>query len=206
MGPDNWQATANDLRLIALYNPRLALMLVRGQPVNPRAYTMEVRFTQTSVDQAPVDSRFAEQFYQDCWLQQITYTLHRPSYLTGSPYKCQSDDYTARRPYVEMYIRLEGAEHNELIENFAPLENIAATHSDRAFACRGFVIPSRTNIKSQSRILRTLGETEVPYIIKMTFSVLELTGCNLRSVDESVAIEQLQRIGLRPCFTPPACR
>lgn len=198
-----WQNLAYDLRTIALLNPRLALMLVRGQPIAPRAYNIRLQWDQVTAGQR-ISGSLDERMYQDCWVQQLTYTVRRADANLGAFDRAENDEYTKRNPYVDVDIRIEGTERYQLTEGLTPLENIATTSdAERNYMNRGWTIGTDQNIFIDGVLQRTLAEDEVPYVVAITLSVLELSGCRLHTIAYADAVCALQHMGLYPKEAPP---
>lgn len=166
-----------DMKSLALASPFVAWMLMQGKPLVARTYSIELRWDSWASGQVLPEVGFAEKFYQPFWVQDITYTLRRPLYAPGVMGKLQDDEYCKRNPYVDITMR-QSKPRYDLFEGFQPLENVATTLSERKYGKRGWVLPEDSNLFVIARNNRTLGETEVPYVITLTFSGLELSGCD----------------------------
>lgn len=180
-------------------NPVLALTLVRDHPpLVPNSYSIEAEFNDTSAGKQTEPS-FRTEFYQDSWVQQAFYTLRRDAYLAGSPLKWQSDFYARAMPYVDFEGQLVSFDKNVITAWAQPLENLFPTPGSCQptgfMAHEGFVFPKMSNMWTRFTLRRTLDETELPYVITLTFLVKELQGCRMAPVSPLEAIAELKSMG-----------
>lgn len=195
---NGFQQLTSDLRTLALLNPRLALMLARGQPIAPRSYSLALEWDVVALG-TEVNDTFRDNFYQDCWIQNFTYTIRCPSANPGSLFKLMVDSHRKENPYINVEIKVEGPDRFPITDNLQPLENICTTRdNERNLLNRAWVIQKDQNIRIRAVLDRTLGETEIPLTLYLTMNVLELSGCNLRSIGYDEAVCALRKMGIYP--------
>lgn len=193
-----WKEVAYDLRMIALQNPRLALMLARGQPMAPRSYTMALVWDSGAVGQR-VSNALQERMYQDAWIQQFTYTLRAPFANEGSLWKLQADSYRKENPYINVDMRVEGPDRFEITNGFVPLETICTTRgNERRLLNEAWTITRDQNLFVDAVLDRNLLVDEIPTTLWLTVSCMELSGCNLRTIGYQEAVCALRRMGVYP--------
>ena len=180
-------------------NPVLALTLVKDHPpLVPNSYSIVAEFETTAAGDS-VEPSFRTEFYQDSWVQQAFYTVRREGYLIGSPYKWQADEYNRRNPYVDFEGQLVSWDKNVVTAWAQPLENIfpvpGACSPSGFMASDGYVFPKSSNMWTRFTLRRTLDQTELPYVITVTFLVKELQGCRMRPVSPMEAIAELKDLG-----------
>lgn len=194
------------LREVALTSPLLAYMLTRGYPLVPRAYSIELRWDSSASDQL-LDGdtqKFNEKLYQMFWVQDVTYTVRRPLFNVGVFGAREQDEYCKLNPYVDVRIDAKGDTDYKFTDGFQPLENLCKTSGNpRAWASRNLVLNKNANLIVQAYNRRAFAELEVPYIVTLTFSGLELSGCKLPSWDYDEVVCKLRDEGIYPL---PAAR
>ena len=117
----NFNALAQDLRTIALLNPRLALMLARGQPWAPRTYTIPIRWDTITAEQ-PITNQLSERLYQDCWLSDIIYSVECPNLAPGNVWQSVIEESYAKRcgAFITLELEVQGPDRLAL----KPLQGI----------------------------------------------------------------------------------
>lgn len=195
-----WPINMDMIRGIAMLNPRLAFMLVRGNQLVPRAYNIEVTFEDAAKDQV-LSGALYERMFQDAWIKDLRYTIRREDAFAGNIAKWQSDNYAALESYVDVFIRIEGQDKYRITNSYTPLESIAS-HTNGAPGANvlgnAWTITRDQNFYVDFKLRRTLLDDEVPYNIVFTLHVLELSGCSLKAVDYTEALCALRKIGICP--------
>lgn len=195
-----WPINMDMIRSIAMLNPRLAFMLVRGNQLVPRAYNIEVTFEDTAKDQI-LNGALYERMFQDAWIRDLRYTIRRPALFAGNIFKWQSDYYAALESYIDVFIRIEGQDKYRITNSYSPLESVM-THVKGAPGANvlgnAWVITRDQNFYIDFRTQRELLQDEVPYTIIVTLHVLELSGCDLKAVDYTEALCALRKVGICP--------
>jgi len=196
-----WANLADNLRTIALLNPRLALMMAKGQPMAPRSYQLNINWDDAGTVGSIVTTAFQERFYQPVWIQQFVYNIRAPQANNGSLFKPIIDAYRNETPWINVSLRIEGPDRFQLTEGYIALENIATTRgNDRDLLNNAWVIDQDQNLFVDAILDRNLAEDEIPYVLQMTMTGLELSGCNLRQVGYQEAVCALKEMGLYPQF------
>lgn len=195
----DWKTLGVDLRSIAMLNPRLALMLTRGQPLAPRAYNIRIQFDQGTSGET-IDSEMDERLYQDVWIQNLAYTVRRPNANEGVIDRAQVDEYTKLNPYVDVEMRVAGTEKYELTNSLTPLENIAQSRNVRDYLNKAWTLGVDQNLKVRGVLQRNLAEDELPYLVILTLTVIEVSGCNLHTIAYADAVCALKTMGIYPSF------
>jgi len=195
-----WPINMDMIRSIAMLNPRLAYLLVRGNQLVPRAYNIEVTFEDTAADEELTGALY-ERMFQDAWIRDLRYTIRRPDAFAGNIAKWQSDNYAALESYIDVFVRIEGIDKYKITNSFTPLESIAS-HTNGAPGANvlgnAWVVTRDQNIYVDFKTKRTLLEDEVPYTVIMTIHMLELSGCSLKAVDYTEALCALRKVGICP--------
>jgi hypothetical protein len=196
-----FQQVAYDLRTIALLNPRLALMLARGQPLAPRAYNMGLLFDAGAVGTI-IRNSFQERMYQDGWIQSFTYTIRCPLADAGSIWKLAVDTMRKQNPYISIDMRVEGPDRFEITNGPTPIENAITTLNEyRNLLNKAWVIGRDSNLFVAATLDRNFSDGEfgeIPMTLWITMNCLELSGCNLRAIGFSEAVCALKRMDLYP--------
>ena len=202
----SWPVSVEMVRSIAMLNPRLAYMLVRGHQLVPRAYNISVTFEDTAAQQQ-LRGRLSENMYQDGWIKDLRYTIRRPDMFAGSIFKSQSDYYNCLEPYIDVYIAIDGQDKYLITNNFTPLESVAKHANGPAgvnVLGNAWVVARDQNIFVDFQTQRDLDPDEVPYRVTLTIHMLELSGCDLRAVNYTEALCALRKMGMCPEGCPPA--
>ncbi len=199
---DIWRHIAQYLQPIALTNPRLAVMLARGQPIEPQVYTMGLQWDTGAVG-TDVENHFAERMMNPALLTGMTYTLQSEAWLGGSYLKPIAENHRNSGPtYINVEMRIEGADRYTITKNPTPIENIAISgpNSDRNLINNGWVIDDNANLWIKGYLGRTFSGEEIPLTLYISFTMLELSGCNLRSIGFNEAVCALRKMGLYPSY------
>lgn len=200
MEESNFAALAQDLRTIALLNPRLALMLARGQPWAPRTYNMTLQWNAVTAE-IPVNQNLSERLYQDQWLSDIVYSVECPNIAPGSVWKPIIEEAygksVGRFIMVEMEVR--GPDRYRITNEPTPLANICSIDSRQGkLLDRAWVLTHDQNLYIRATNHRAFAITEVPTIVTLTLCVKELSGCNLRNISYDEAVCSLRKMGYYP--------
>ncbi len=190
----SWPINMDLVRSIAMINPRLAYMLVRGHQLVPRAYNIVGTF-QAVTDGQTIQGALQERMYQDAWIREFRYTIKRKDFINGNAYKGQSDYFNMKMPYINVDFRIHGEDKYQLTNEFTPLENVC---NDASIFGNAWVITRDQNLQVQFTNTRTFAGTEVPYEVTLTMLVYELSGCNFRAVDYTEALCKLRQLGVCP--------
>lgn len=199
--PDNKtliEEVANDLRVIALANPKLAFMLTRGKPLEKRVYTLDLQWDTAAANQPIRDLRLDDKMFQMFWIHDITYTLRRPNFAPGVFWNRQQDEYAKRNPYVDVAVNVVGPGNRELTRGLTPIENFCSTTSSGHFRNELWVLTENQNISVDAVNTRAFGDGETPYLIQMSFSGLELSGCELPGTPWDDVVCRLREEGIYP--------
>ena len=191
-------SAAHDLRTLALYNPKLAFMLTRGQPMETQFLNIEFQFDSIDANQTLRGAQFSDKMFQFFWIQHIFYTVRRPTFNYGVFGAREQDEYAKRNPYVDIHMRMVGRERYILTQGMTPLENIADPAGSIHPRKYDWVLTEDSNISVDAENTRAFAETEVPYIIRMTFVGKQLSGCKLPGNGWDEVVCQLRNEGLYP--------
>ena len=196
----NFQALAYDLRSIALLNPRLALMLARGQPWAPRTYNIELRWD-TPASEYPIEQHLSERLYQDCWLSGISYTVDAPNVALGNPFAPMIEQAYAQNcgNFILLSMRVEGPDRYEITNEFTPMGSICSHNNFQAnLLDKAWVLGHDQNLFVKAINTRAFDPSNVPTVVRLTLSVKELSGCNLRNIGYGEAVDALRVMGYYP--------
>ena len=199
-------SAAQDMRTLALYNPKLAFMLTRGQPMEQQFYDIDVQFDSPSADQILRGAMFSDKLFQFFWCQHILYTIRRPTYNNGVFGAREQDEYAKRNPYLDVHFRITGEEKFYITQELTPVECIAdpaGTVNPREY---DIVFTENSNVSIDVQNTRTFADTEVPYILRLTFVGKQLSGCKLPGCGFDAVVCQLRKEGLYPEVQDAALR
>lgn len=205
MSEMNFSALASDLRTIALLNPRLALMLARGQPWAPRSYNIDLRWD-TPAAETPIEQHLVSRLYQDCWLSDISYTVDAPNVGGGSIWQPIIQEAYARNigNWILATMRVEGPDRYEITNEGTPLGAFCSNGPFQGkLLDKAWVLTHDQNLfvrAVNTRAFRTTlqNPNEIPTTIRLTLSVKELSGCNLRNIGYDEAVCALRDMGYYP--------
>jgi hypothetical protein len=201
----NFNAIAYDLRTIALLNPRLALMLSRGQPWAPRTYNIELRWD-TPASEYPIEQHLNERLYQDCWISDIVYTVDAANVAVGSTWKPMIEQAYVQSAgnWILLDMRVEGPDRFQMTNEFTPMAAICSHNSfQQKLLDKAWVIGHDQNLFVKAINTRAFDvHTEVPTVVRLTLCVKELSGCNLRSIGYDEAVCALRDLDILPVFPP----
>jgi len=189
---------ADDVRKLALYNPKLAFMLTRGQPLQQRIYTVDIEFDAVAANQTLRNNQLDDKMFQMFWVQYMLYTIRRPLYNVGVFGAREQDEYCKLNPYVDIDFRLVGRERYSLTEGMTPLENVASPSSAPNPKALDWILTEDSNVSIDATNTRTFAETEVPYQVRLTLVGKELSGCELPNCGYDSVICQLRNEGFYP--------
>jgi hypothetical protein len=197
------EEAANEIRTLALANPKLAFMLTRGMPLEKRVYTITLQWDTIAANQYIRGQRFQDKMFQMFWIWDICYTVRRPSYSPGTFGVREQDEYCKLNPYIDISIDITGAGNRSITEGMVPLENFCTTTSSGAFKNEHWVLMENQNVSIDAVNTRAFLEAETPYIVTITFTGLELSGCQMPGIPWDNVTDLLREQGLYPL---PAAR
>jgi hypothetical protein len=192
------EEAANDIRTLALANPKLAFMLTRGQPLEKRVYSLELEWNLPAANQTIRGRRLQDKMFQMFWIHDICYTVRRPNYSPGTFGVREQDEYCKLNPYVNISIDITGAGNRSITEGMVPLENFCTTTSSGHFKHEHWILMENQNISVDAINVRTLQENEYPYTVTLTLSGLELSGCQMPGIPWDDVVSKLRADGLYP--------
>jgi len=195
-----WRDIAEYLRPIALVNPKLAVMLARGQPMQPQSYSMGMQFDTGGIG-TPVENHFTQNQMNPALITGVSYTIWTPGWLAGSLLKPIAENARQSGPtYLTWEWRIEGPDRYTITKNPAPIESMAVSgpNSDRNLINNGWVLDYNANLYIKAYLGRAFADEELPLTLWVTINMLELSGCNLRSISYSEAVCALRKMGLYP--------
>ncbi len=188
----------SQLKEIALASPQLALILAKEQPVlRPVAFEVKATFVSGEMG-AAVESAFEQRVFNDCWIQRVQYTVQRPNYAIGSPLRAFFEEQNKRSPSVDVLGKIDCEETWDFTRTPVPIETVFGSSGDTQgfMAFNGVVIPARGSPWMRFCLTRPLSESEIPYIVRVVFSVLEMKGSRYGSITKGDAITELRAMGI----------
>lgn len=197
-------AAADDVRKLALYNPKLAFMLTRGQPLEQRIYTVDIQFDSVTTNQTIRGNSLDDKMFQMFWVQYMLYTVRRPMFNVGVFGRLEQDEYCKLNPYIDIHVRLTGREKYEVTEGMTPLENVASPASHPNPKALDWILTQDSNISIDALNTRAFADLEVPYIVRLTLVGKELSGCELPGCAYDDVVCQLRKEGMYPAPAEPA--
>lgn len=198
MSQDVVKDAATDIRTLALYNPKLAFMLTRGQPLSPRIYNVTFQWDSPAANQVTRGVQLPENMYQMFWVKYMLYTIRRPEFNAGVFGQRQQDEFTKLNPYIDVYFRTTGRQKNEFTSDMTPLENLASPSGSTSPRRLDWVLSQDSNIAVSATNTRAFGEDEVPYIMTLSLVGMELSGCELPGCSYDEVICTLRNEKLYP--------
>lgn len=202
----NFDAVANDLRTIALLNPRLALMLARGQPLAPRTYTIPIRWDTVAAEQ-PITNQLSERLFQDCWISDLVYSVECPGIAPGNAFQPMIEEAFAKRcgAFIMLDLDVQGPDRFRITNEPVPLGTICSFDARQGkLLDKAWVIGHDQNLNVRATNHRAFTASQVPTILTLTLCVKELSGCNLRNISYDEAVCALRDMNLYPAPIPMA--
>lgn len=193
--------TQDQIQELVGCNPRLAYLIATRNPIMvPNSYTLQGTF-ETGAEGEAIEPVLSQSFVQDAWVQGVSFSIERPHYLTGSPFKAQADEYNKLNPYVTIETFTEGWDEEVQTQGPQPLQNVfspAGHENIKGFMDHlGYVFVRQTTFWSRLVLTRTLdtGNNEVPYKVLITFRVKEIKGCSMRGLSRMESMIKLKEMG-----------
>jgi hypothetical protein len=201
MKDSNFDALAQDLRTIALLNPRLALMLARGQPWAPRTYNIQLVWDLVTAE-VTVNQNLQERLYQDCWLSDIYYTVSCPNIAGASIWKPVIEEAYAKScgNWIMLDMEVQGPDRYRITNERTPMGAICSNGGKTGkLLDRAWVLTHDQNLFVHATNTRAFtAVTGVPTTVTLTICVKELSGCNLRNISYDEAVCALRDMGYYP--------
>jgi hypothetical protein len=194
-----------DRKLIARHNPRLAYILeCLRVPLAPVMYPVQVTFNTAGQPTQPQAGRLPRPMSSDMWITALEYTVRCATAFAGSPLKPQYDQGIKLNPYIDVFMRFEGApslnENNRITTVPMPLETVAkaAGNPDPYNSAVGnwHVIQKDQDLLVDFYMHRTLGANEVPYEVTLAVKGYQIDGCCLSDIRLGDAKSCLLKMGL----------
>lgn len=190
---------------IALHEPVLAATLLGAGRVGETGYidlrsgweivNLVARWTSTGADQQ-IEAKTLEQICNDLWVRDVVYTVRRPLFQAGSPWKGLWDYYNARNPNIDFTLIIKSYCDYAISPDPTPLENIVTR-----FDCvcpAGLVLKYGATFDSFFTNLRALSADENPTEAIVTFQALRLPNRLYGSISYDKAVQELQARGYLP--------
>ncbi len=190
---------------IAVVEPVLAATLLGAGRVNDAGYVdlrsgwevlnLVARWEAVAADQQ-IEAKTLEQICNDLWVRDVTYTVRRPLFQAGSPWKGQWDYYNARNPNIDFTLIIKSYCDYAIAPDPTPLENMVTR-----FDCvcpAGLVLKFGATFDSFFTNLRALSADENPTEAIVTFHALRLPNNVYGNISITKAVEQLRNQGYLP--------
>lgn len=191
-------SAAEDIKTLALYNPLLAFMLTRGQPLSPRIYNITLQWDSPAANQTLRDVGLPENMYQMFWVKYMLYSVRRPLFNVGVFGQRQQDEFTKLNPYIDVMFRTKGRTKNEFTDNMTPIEHLASPNTTTNPRTLDWVLTQDSNVSISAVNTRAFAQEEVPYIVTLSLVGLEMSGCELPSCAYDEVVCQLRKEGVYP--------
>lgn len=175
------------LREIALVDPRLAVALAMSKPQIPQVRTIQATFDSGAANQ-PVQASFESPVTEDFWVYDISYQVQQPQAYQGSLMRGQQIWYNALNPDISASFTVTGGVGLPWLFSPSPMpiEMLARPATgpgseSRYGCCSNFVMFFPQTVKATFFLTRTYdpGSSpvgEIPTIVTVAFAGLTL-GC-----------------------------
>ena len=200
--------SAESIRTLALHNPKLAFMLTRGQPLQPRIYNVTFQWDSAAVNQTIRGTQLNEPMYQMFWVKYMVYSIQRPTANVGAFFQRQQDEYTKKNPYVDITFRVTGrGDKNTITDVMTPIEHLASPAGVTDKISLDWVLSRDGNFRIDAVNTRAFTD-EVPYIVRLSLVGLELSGCELPgcAFDEVICALRNEDLYPQPALNPAKVR
>lgn len=196
---------------LALVNPILAATLCcvgwdRGGYVACQAgwtiINVTARWESLAADQT-IEGRVVGDLCWDYWLQEVVYTVQRPAFQAGSPWKGFWDYHHARNPLIDLRLTIRSYCDWVIAEEPTPIENVA-----QKFNCEcvpmGIVLAGIAPVHCRTRFdafftnLRALSTDENPTDVTLSFHAVRLPNNQYSTFTYESACEELLKRGYLP--------
>ena len=206
MTPENRQRFTH-LGEVAVADPVLAMTLLGAGRVNDAGYldlrsgwevlNLVARWEALTADQQ-IEAKTLEQICNDLWVRDLKYTVRRPLFQVGSPWKGEWDYYNSLNPNIDFTLIIKSYIDYAISPDPTPLENIVTS-----FDCvcpAGLVLRNGATFDSFFTNLRALQADENPTEAVVTFHCLRLPSNVYGNISINKAVEELRNRG----YLPPA--
>lgn len=188
-----------DLRSIALFSPKLAYMLVSGQPLQYRSRTIHLTWDTVDAENPVLDAKFPDKLFQMFWVWEMSYALRRPNANDGVFGKLEQDYYAARAPYIDVRMRMVGKEELDITDGFQPIESVMNFSAPaRSLRSAAWILTANSNLAIDAINRRAFNEDEIPYQLNIVVQGMELSGCRLPGCGYDEAVCYLRQHGVLP--------
>ncbi len=194
-----------ELRTIALFSPKLAYMLVAGQPLVYRSRNIQITWDTVDAEQVINGSMFPDKLFQMFWIWDMSYTIRRPQANEGVFGAREQDYYTVRAPYVDVQMRMVGRERFDITEGFQPIEDIMSPQITNNRKNAAWIMTADSNVSVDVVNRRAFNQDEIPFQLNIVFSGLELSGCELPGCGYDEALCYLREHNILPQTGPGGC-
>jgi len=188
----------NELRTIALFSPKLAYMLVQGQPLVYRSRSIQVAWDVVDAENEILGAKFPDKLFQMFWVWDLAYTVRRPNANAGVFGKLEQDYYAARMPYIDVSMRMVGREKFTITEGYQPIEDVMGPAANANRRNAAWILTADSNVSIDLINRRAFSEDEIPYQVNIVFSGMELSGCELPGCGYDEAVCYLRNNGVLP--------
>lgn len=188
-----------------MVDPVLAMTLLGAGRVNDAGYidlrsgweilNLVARWEAVTADQQ-IEAKTLEQICNDLWVRDLKYTVRRPLFQVGSPWRDQWNYYKARNPEIDFTLIIKSYVDYAISPDPTPLENIVTR-----FDCvcpAGLVLKFGATFDSFFTNIAALAADENPMEAIVTFHALRLPNNVYGSMSINNAVEELRKRGYLP--------
>lgn len=193
------EITVEEIRGIALRgDPILAYWLWRSDPKHWIVLSQRVTFPGGVIGDT-LTANLPEGFVGcPTYVRDITFEVERPNYLLGDARKEVFDEANARRPGVDVSIKITGCTRFTIEDDLVPIQVQArpATVAETAGCCKRFTLTPLQSVKATFVLTRNLREGENPYRVILAYRGIALTCGSFLDVPVDRCVSELKVAGI----------
>ena len=185
---------AEQIRSLALYQPKLAYGLMVGVPRVPFIAELPIQFSSSTVNAPPVVTNLLNNLTCDTIVERIAYNLDQPNSFAGSPF--QSTYFNQKKQSgatgIGIQMQVYGGPKYGISDTFVDLGNLADVLAVTWPA--GWPLPKQSNVKVSAILTQT--PVSVPYSATITLLGWQLLDKSVESLSDEEARARLRKLGI----------
>lgn len=181
----------NNLQNLALYAPRQALAMLLGVPRVPFVGNIQLQFTTSSTDAAPVVEALDQNLTQDTVIERVSFSLFQEDSFAGNVFQAQYFANLKQSTGVSVSVAVFGGPKYDVNTQPTPLENFADM-----FAVtwpQGWPLAKQSNVRVTGYLTQT--PVSVPYDVNIALLGWQFLDKSIDNLSDDDARKALGKLG-----------
>lgn len=184
----------NDIKNLALYQPKMAYGLVVGVPRVPFIVEIPFQFSSSVVNAIPLVQSFDNNLTQDTIIQRVAFSVFQQNSFPGSPFQSlyfnqlKQSGQTGVGIMVDVYGGPKYSTSDSFVDAGSFFDVFATTWPG------GWPLTKQSNVKVSAILTQT--PVSVPYNISLIFQGFQLLDKSIEDLSDSECRSRLRKLGI----------